>query len=494
VNAEIRRVAFVALALIGLLIVGSTYWQTWAAGDLAARQDNAIMRVAQFKIKRGLIRAANGTVLAANRRQRAGGQTFYLRRYPQRVLASNVVGYSTQGRSRAGLERSLNDYLTGSNSNLHTVLRTKLDQLTGKTVKGNSVVLTIVPELQRVAQRALAGNCGAAVAMNPSTGAILAMATSPTYDPNVVEHNFGKILRRRAPCSPAAPLVNRATAGLYAPGSSFKLVTATAAIDSGAVTPQTTFYDRGFCTEYGKPVYNFADQSGPEQFGTVTFADALKHSINAVFCDVGKKIGALRILEYGRRFGMYRPPGLETPLDEQRPSGLYDKGKLYYPEHEYQVDPGRLAFGQERLGVTPMQMAMVVSAIANGGVLMKPFVVRAIVAPGGKVIVRHEPKEVGRVMKPSTAVALTAMMVGVVEGGTGTAAQLPGIQVAGKTGTAETGVSHRNTTWFVAFAPAVHARIAVAVALENQTGTGGLTAAPIARQLMATALRHGIAP
>jgi peptidoglycan glycosyltransferase len=493
-NAEIRRVAFVALALIALLVVGSTYWQTWAAGDLAARQDNAIKRVAQFKIKRGLIRAADGTVLAANRRQRAGGQTFYLRRYPRHMLAANIVGYSTQGRSRAGVERSLNDYLTGSNANLHTILRTKLDELTGKTVKGNSIVLTIVPELQRVAQRALDGNCGAAVALEPSTGRVLAMATSPTYDPNLVEHNFGKILRRRAACTPAAPLVNRATVGLYAPGSSFKLVTAAAAMDSGAVTPDTTFVDPGYCIEYNKRVYNFADQSGPERFGTVTFADALKHSINAVFCEVGKKIGALKILEYGRRFGMYRPPGLETPLGEQRPSGLYNKGKLFYPEHEYQVDPGRLAFGQERLGVTPMQMAMIVSAIANGGVLMKPHLVRAVVAPGGKVIVRHEPKEIGRVMKPSTAAALTAMMVGVVEGGTGTAAQLPGVQVAGKTGTAETGVSHRNTTWFVAFAPAAHARIAVAVALENQTGTGGLTAAPIARQILETALRRGNAP
>ena len=493
-NAEIRKVAFVALSLVGALVVGTTYWQAWGAGGLSARQDNAIKRVAQFKIKRGLIYAADGSVLAANRKRRTAGETFYFRHYPQRSLASNVVGYSTQARSRAGLERSLNDYLTGSNGNLHTVLRTKLDALTGKTVVGNSVVLTIDPQIQRAAQRALGSNCGAAVALEPSTGRVLAMATSPGYDPNVVEHKFGSIVTRKAACSAAAPLLNRAVAGLYAPGSTFKLVAAAAALDTGAVRPDTTFVDRGYCIEYGKPVYNFADQSGPERFGTVTFAQALQHSINAVFCEVGKSLGGLKILDYGRRFGMYSESGLETPRDEQRLSGLYRRGRLFSPKHDYEVDPGRLAFGQERLGVTPLQMAMVTATIANGGVLMRPYVVELIETPGGKVLVRHEPKEVGRVMKRSTANALTDMMVFVVTAGTGTAAQIAGVDVAGKTGTAETGAAGRNTTWFVAFAPAKRARVAVAVALENQTGTGGATAAPIAREIMTTALQRGLTP
>jgi peptidoglycan glycosyltransferase len=494
VNAEIRRVAFVGLVLIGALVVGTTYWQAWAAGDLSARQDNAIKRVAQFRVKRGLIYASDGSLLAANRKRRTDGQTFYFRRYPQRSLASNVVGYSTQARSRAGLEHSLNDYLTGSNGNLHTVLGTKLDELTGKTVVGNSVVLTIDPELQLVAQRALGSNCGAAVALEPSTGRVLAMATSPGYDPNVVERKFGSIVTRKAACSPAAPLLNRAAAGLYAPGSTFKLVTAAAALDTGAVRPDTTFVDRGYCVEYGKPVYNFADQSGPEQFGTVTFAQALQHSINAVFCEVGKSLGALKILDYGRRFGMYSDSGLETPVDEQRLSGLYQRGKLFFPKHDYQVDPGRLAFGQERLGVTPLQMAMITATIANGGLLMQPYVVELIQSPGQKVLVRHEPKEIGRVMKRSTAATLTDMMVSVVTAGTGTAGQISGVDVAGKTGTAETGIAGRNTTWFVAFAPALGSRVAVAVVLENQTGTGGTTAAPIAREIMTTALQRGPTP
>jgi peptidoglycan glycosyltransferase len=490
-NAEIRRVAFVALTLVGALVIGTTYWQAWAAGDLAARQDNAIKSVAQFKIKRGRIVAADGTVLAANRTRKVDGQTFYFRRYPQGNLASNVVGYSTQARSRAGLERALNDYLTGSNGSLRTVLGSKLDALAGKTIVGNNVVLTIDRQLQRAAQRALAGNCGAAVALEPATGRVLAIATSPGYDANQVERNYGQILRRPAGCSPAARLLNRATAGLYAPGSTFKLVTAVAALDSGKVTPDTSFSDPGYCTEYGKPVYNY-DTDSP--FGRVSFHQALQYSINSVFCNVGKQLGGLAILEYARRFGMYADPGLETPSNEQRPSGLYERGRLFYPKQDFQVDPGRLAFGQERLGITPLQMAMVAAAIANDGVLMQPYLVQLIRSPGGKVVVRPEPKEVGRVMKPSTAQALTEMMVSAVSAGTGTAAQISGVEVAGKTGTAETGVAGRNTTWFVAFAPAKDAQIAVAVALENQSGTGGSTAAPIAREILTTALAKEPSP
>jgi peptidoglycan glycosyltransferase len=491
VNAEIRRVAFVALLLLGALVVGTTYWQAWAAGDLAARQDNAIKRVAQFKIKRGLIHAADGTVLAANVRKNVNSETYYFRRYPRKQLAADVVGYSTQGRSRAGLERSLNDYLTGSNANLRTVVRTTLDRLTGKTIVGNSLVLTIDPEIQRAAQRALGTNCGAAVAIEPSTGRVLALATSPTYDPNLIESNYDRITKRKANCSDAAPLFNRATAGLYAPGSTFKVVTAAAALDSGKVHPDTTFYDPGYCVEYGKSVNNY-DTSRP--FGTVTFAQALQYSINSVFCNVGKELGGRALVDYMTRFGFYSSPGLETPDTEQRVSGLYEKGKPFRPKKDFQVDPGRLAFGQERLAITPLQMAMVVSAVANNGVLMKPYLVQKVLTPGGKVLKETKPKEIGRVMKRSTAQALEEMMTLVVQAGTGTAARITGVDVAGKTGTAETGVPGRNTTWFVAFAPARKSKIAVSVALENQTGTGGTTAAPVAREIMTTALRSTPTP
>jgi peptidoglycan glycosyltransferase len=490
-NKQIGRVTIVALVLLAALGVGTTYWQAWAVGGLAARQDNAIQRVAQFHIRRGLIYAADGELLAARRAVKVKGQTFYFRRYPNGKLAAQVVGYSTQSRSRAGLERSENDYLTASNSHLNTVVRRTLDSLKGVTVTGNNLWLTIRPKAQRVALDALGDNCGAAVAIEPSTGRVLVMASSPTYDPNLVEGHFAQIQRsaRNANCKPPAPLVNRATDGLYTPGSTFKVVTAAAALDSGLYNANSEFDDRGYCIEYGKKVSNFADQSGPEVFGHVDFTTALEHSINAVFCEVGKRLGPLRLLDYAKKFGFYQEPPLETPSSERIASGLYDHGKLFRPHDPNQVDPGRFAFGQERLQVTPLQMAMVVAGIANGGTVMRPYVVDKITAPGGSTVFTTHPHAFSRAVSPETASTLTQMMEKVVESGTGTSAQIPGVAVAGKTGTAETGVSHVNTTSFIAFAPADHPRVAVAVYLENQHGVGGQTAAPIAKQIIEALLR-----
>jgi peptidoglycan glycosyltransferase len=490
-NRQITGIAVVALALLAALVVGTTYWQTWAVAGLEDRQDNAIQRVAQFTVRRGLVYAADGTLLAARRAVKTNGQTYYFRRYPAGDLAAQVVGYSTQSRSRAGLERALNDYLTASNSHLNTVLRRTLDKLKGATVTGNNLVLTIRPDAQRAALEALGTNCGAAVALEPSTGRVLVMASSPSYDPNLVEGRFGAIARRATGynCSPPAPLLNRATDGLFTPGSTFKVLTAAAALDTGAFTPESSFVDPGYCIEYGKKVSNFADQSGPEVFGRVTFATALEHSINAVFCEIGKKLGPLTVLDYARRFGFYADPPLETPSAERAPSGLYDHGRLFRPRDPNQVDPGRLAFGQERMQVTPLQMAMVVAGIANGGTVMQPYVVEKITAPDGGTISRTRPKVLSRAVKPETAAELTSMMEAVVRSGTGTAAQISGVRVGGKTGTAETGVPGLNTTSFVAFAPADAPKVAVAVFLENQRGVGGRTAAPIAKTIMEALLR-----
>ena len=264
-NRQIARLALVAVGLVTALIVGTTYWQTWASASLADRQDNEIQRVAQFSIKRGLIRASDGTILASNRIKKVAGQKLYLRRYPQGSLFSHLVGYSTQSRSRAGLESSLNDYLTGSNSNLGTVLKTTLDKIRGATIKGNDVWLTIKPGAQRVAMQQLAGKCGSVVALDPRNGKLLVMASRPTYDPNLVEGDFGRINNIRAACRPAAPLLNRATDGLYTPGSTFKVITSAAALDSGKYTIDSRFFDKGYCIEYGKQVQNFGDQSGPER-------------------------------------------------------------------------------------------------------------------------------------------------------------------------------------------------------------------------------------
>jgi penicillin-binding protein A len=442
-----------------------------------------------------LIYAADGTLLAARRAAKVDGQTYYFRRYPANGLAAQVVGYSTQSRSRAGLERSMNDYLTASNAHLNTVLRRTFDRLKGTTITGNNLVLTIRPKAQEAALKALDGNCGAAVALEPATGRVLVMASSPSYDPNLVEGHFGAIARRArgVNCSPPAPLLNRATDGLYTPGSTCKVITAAAALDTGAFKPDSTFDDPGYCIEYGKKVSNFADQSGPEVFGRVSFVSALEHSINAVFCEIGKKLGPLTVLDYARRFGFYSDPPLETPSNERAPSGLYDHGRLFLPHDPNQVDPGRLAFGQERMQVTPLQMAMVTAGIANGGVVMRPYVVEKITEPGlhGSTVSRTQPHKLSRAVSPETAAQLTQMMQGVVQSGTGTAAQIPGVSVAGKTGTAETGVPGLNTTSFIAFAPAESPKVAVAVILEQQHGVGGRTAAPIAKTIMEALLRSG---
>jgi penicillin-binding protein A len=487
VNRQITRVAVVGMVLLASLIVGTTYWQAWASSGLADRQDNSIQRVAEFTVKRGKIYAADGkTVLADNYRRKVGGQTLYFRKYPQRGLASHIVGYSTQVRSRAGLEESENDFLTGSNTNLSTVLDTTLSKLKGETIEGNDLHLTLRPEAQRVALNALGGKCGAAVALDIRTGRVLVSVSSPTYDPNLIENHFKLAARPRFGC---APLFNRAESGLYIPGSAFKVVTASAALDSGKFNVNSTFYDPGFCTEYGKPVFNFADQSGPEQFGRVTFTQALQHSINAVFCNIGKTIGATTILEHAKHFGFYSVPPLETPVNERAISGLYDKGRLFFPKNDFQVDPGRLAFGQERMQVTPLQMAMIAGTIANGGVVMRPYVVERVVAPDGSTVVRTKPDALGRAVSAQHAAEVGQMMQAVVEGGTGTAAQIPGVSVAGKTGTAETGENHVNTTWFIAYAPADKPRVAVAVVVERQHATGGEVAAPIAKQIMEAVIR-----
>ncbi len=490
-NKQITRLAVGALVLLGALIVGTTYWQTFAVAGLADRQDNALARVAQFTVDRGRIYTARGHVpLAVNEKRKVDGQTYYFRKYPNGYLAPHVVGYSTQSRSRAGIERSQNDYLTGANGNFSSVTQRELDKLKGVTLKGNDLLLTLSPRAQQTAVRQLAGQCGGAVAIEPQTGRILALASSPTYNPNAIEKSFSAITKiRTRGCRFAAPLLDRATQGLYPPGSTFKVVTAAAALDSGAYKPTSEFDDPGYCEEYGKRVSNAGNPESPESFGRVTLATGLQHSINSVFCNIGKQIGAGKILEYAKRFGFYATPDLELPADAQSPSGLYRKHKLFAPRHpEYQVDPGRLAFGQEAMIASPIQMAMVAATVANHGVLMQPHLLQEVVSPDGKIVHKVKPEKVRRVISRRTANELTQMMRSVVTGGTATNLASSGIDLAGKTGTAETGVNGKYDTWFIAFAPANDPKVAVAVALENQTGFGATTAGPIAKAIVQAVL------
>jgi peptidoglycan glycosyltransferase len=486
-NGAISRLAVFALALIGALILATTYWQAWAAPGLADRRENAIQRVAQFTIERGKIYAGDGrTLFATNKARKVNGQTLYFRRYPTGGLAAHVVGYSTQVRSRAGLEQSMNDFLTGSNANLTTVVDTGVDKLLGRHVVGNDVVTTLDVRAQQVALRALGDNCGSVVAIEPTTGRVIVMANRPTYDPNLVEGRYNEIGRIRANCPVPAPLLNRATAGSFVPGSTFKVVTASAALESGRYTMETRKTDPGYCIEYGKHVNNY-DTTRP--FGSITLFQAIQYSVNSFFCEIGKELGPGPIIQEMKDYGFYSLPPLETPADERRISGLYHNGRLFEPQSAADVDPGRLAFGQTELQVTPQQMAMVAAAVANRGVLMEPYVVDRILSPKGKVVTRTRQHVLGRTLSPHNAQVLSLAMEAVVRAGTGVAAQIPGVRVAGKTGTAETGRAGRNQTAFIAFAPVGAPKVAIAVMLENQTGVGGTTAAPIAKQVMQAILQ-----
>lgn len=488
-NKQISRIAIFALLLLATLVVATTYWQSWEAPTLAAKQDNAIQRVAQFTIRRGLIYASDGkTVLAANTAKKAGDQTLYFRRYPTHGLASQVIGYSTQGRSRAGIEREENAYLTASNANLGTIFQKIADSVKGTTVKGNNLVLNLRVNAQKIAESDLRGKCGAAVVMNPKTGQVYVMASSPGYDPNKIESSTGyaSILHSPQACpGSSSPLWDRATEGLYAPGSTFKTVTAAAGLDAGVYNLNSRFNDPGYCTEYGQKISNALNpEGGAEAYGNVDLLQAYQHSINAVFCNIGQKLGAAAIVSKMKDFGFYSKPPIELPSGEVAVSGEYSPRHTPFTD-PHLMDPGRLAFGQDKLGVTPLQMALVASAVANNGTIMTPHLVDKVTSPGGGTVVKIKPSVWKHAMKPSSAAALNQMMQAVVSGGTGTSAQIPGVKVAGKTGTAETGLNHVYDAWFIFFAPADNPQVAGAVVVEHAlNGFGGSVSAPIAKDLM----------
>jgi penicillin-binding protein A len=312
------------------------------------------------------------------------------------------------------------------------------------------------------------------------------MVSVPEYDPNQVPSRFGQIER-----DPNQPLLNRTTQELYPPGSTFKVVTAAAALDSGKVAPTTVIDGSSPKTISGVPLEN----AGGQSFGPLSFTDALTNSVNTVFAQVGERIGRDTLVEYMKRFGFYQDPELDYPGFQMVPSGILN-GNGDYVEGGFDV--GRVAIGQGGLEgeirASPLQMALVAAAIGNRGRLMKPALTDRILRKDGRVKERIEPDLQSQVVKPETAEQLGQMMSRVVEEGTGTAAALAGITVAGKTGTAEVGANREFTQpWFIAFAPVENPRMAVAVTVERQPpgSAGGTVAAPIARSVLEELLGGG---
>jgi penicillin-binding protein A len=477
-NRPILRLYGLVVVLFALLVGFTSRWTIFEASSLRENALNKRSLLEQQRIDRGRIVAADGSVLARDVRTREGT---YTRTYPSGEEFAHAIGYSYVNLGQAGLERFRNGPLSGrSDSELQSIL----NQLQGRRKQGDEVVSTLDPSAQRVAQTALAGHSGAVVALEPRTGALTVMASTPGYDPNALRSSstYAKLAGEEQ----GTPLVNRATQFGYAPGSTFKVVTATAAIDSGQFTPSSTVSGRNNVVVSGVPLQN--DEG--ENFGPLTLTRALTKSVNTVWAQVAEKLGKPTMARYMQRFGFDRKPKLDYPPEQMSSSGEYYRGHLISPLSP-RVDVGRMGIGQDKLQVVPLQMAEVAAAVANGGRLMRPHMTARIVDPDGRTVERIAPHVQSVVMKPSTAAAVRSMMEAVVNEGTGTPAQIAGVQVAGKTGTAETQVGAAlNNVWFIAFAPAANPRVAIAVTLKGVPGQGAAFAAPVAKQVM-EALLHG---
>jgi peptidoglycan glycosyltransferase len=476
VNRPILRVYGLVVLLFALLIVFTTRWTVLEAKGLRDNPKNRRTLLEAQRIPRGQIRAADGTLLAAVTHKADGT---YVRRYPAAAqLFAHAVGYSFLQVGQAGLEKSRNDELSGNRNDVSTIL----DQLQGKRQTGDEVDTTLDPKAQRAAVSALAGRAGSVVALDPRTGAVKVMASTPGYDPNAL--GSAATYSRLANDAARKPLVNRATQFGYAPGSTFKVVTATAAIDTGRFTPSSQVNGRNDVPISGVPLQN--DQN--ETFGSIDLTTALAKSVNTAWAQVAERLGKTTLRRYMERFGFDHKPQLDYPATQMSASGEYLRGNLLAPTSA-RVDVGRMGIGQDKLSVTPLQMAEVAAAVANGGTLMRPHLTARVRDRDGRTVETITPRVQSRVMRPSTAQAVNQMMQAVVTSGTGTPAQIPGMKVAGKTGTAETQVGAKiNNVWFIAFAPADKPRVAVAVTVANAPGFGAEFAAPIAKTVMQAVL------
>jgi peptidoglycan glycosyltransferase len=452
-NAPIYRLFALFVVLFAVLIGFTSRWAVFGAKRLQDNPRNARVVLEQQQVKRGVIRADDGTVLAGSVPL---SENRYGRRYPTGDLFGQPVGWDDVQLGRGGLERFYNDQLTGATNEFAGII----DSLSKKTKVGNDLDTTLDPKAQKAAFDALNGRKGAVVAMDVKTGAVRVLAGNPPFDP----------------AKPAKNQFITATQGLYPPGSTFKTVTATAALDTGKYQPNSRVSGKNGKVISGTPLKNF----GGEDFGDVDLTFALTHSINTVWAEVGVKVGRSAMADYMNRFGFGAKPPMDFPREQMSTSGSYRKGRVISETSRF-VDVGRTAIGQALLLVTPLQMASVAQTIGNGGVRMEPRLVKQVVDPDGRTVETPLPKEAERVMSADTAAKLTAMMKQVVKEGTGTAAALQGVEVAGKTGTAEIDINAGiNDLWFIGFTPSV----AVAVVLDHLQGQGGTVAAPVAKQVL----------
>ncbi len=482
-NAPLRRLGILVGILFLTLMASSTYIQAVDKGSLDARPGNARTLYKQFGRDRGPLLVAGDAVAQSVPSNDAYG---YLRTYPGGAMYSHVTGYYSIIYGATGMEDAVNGYLAGTADQLFT--RRLRDLLTGTQNGGAAVELTINPRAQKAAYRGLGDQRGAAVALDPRTGAVLALVSTPGFDPALLAgHNGARVIanRKKLLAEPSQPLENRAIAGgEYPPGSTFKLVVAAAALSDGRWTP-TSELDGPAQLDLPQTTAALPNDNGRAcgANNKVTMDRALAISCNTAFASLGMKLGENAIAQQAAAFGFGQR--IQIPLTVS-PS--------VFPTDLTTAQVAQSSIGQFDVRATPLQMAMVTAAIANGGVLMHPQLVKSVRSINTlDVISSPAPQKLSQPVSATVADQLKTMMEHVVSSGTGTTAQLPGITVGGKTGTAQTSQDVPPTVWFTAFGQKGDQSVAVAVVVEDggdvgAGATGGRVAAPIARSMIKAVL------
>jgi penicillin-binding protein A len=482
-NGTLKRVAVACLLMFGLLMANVTYLSTVKADDLRSDSRNPRAFFARYAVDRGWITADDGKVTLAKTADTGDSTYRFERRYPKGKPFAQVVGYFAP-ESASGIEAAEGRYLDGSHPDL--VVRRAIDMISGKPAKGASVDLTLNTKAQEIAYKDLAntGKRGAVVALNPKTGAVLTMVSVPSYDPNPlavankadVNKAYNKLDK-----DDNKPLLNRAIDLTFPPGSTFKTVTSAAFFTDDSSRNANTVVPAPDLLPLPGTTISLPNYHGESCGGQATMLAAYTISCNTPFAKIGMDLGYGKLKEQAAKFGIGSP--LEIPLPVHASDIGPDEGKAALAQ---------TSIGQRNNQMTPLQMAMVAAGIANRGTVMKPYLVNKIVGPDGSEIDTTKPEELSEAVSPEVAGQLTTMMTNVVQHGTGTAAQLPGITVAGKTGTAETAPGKPSHAWFISFAPANDPKVAVAVFVESGSAgndaTGGAIAAPIAHDVMQAVL------
>ena len=484
-NRPVRRVALAMLVLFGLLIANANYVQVFEGDKLRSDPGNTRVLLDEYERQRGTL-VVEGAPIAES--VKTDDKLKYLRRYPGKAAYAPVTGFYSLIYGATGMEQADNGFLSGSDNRLFTSRLSAL--LTGRDPVGGNVVLTLNRKAQQAAVAGLGDRRGAVVAPDPATGAILAMASSPSYDPNLVSSHDPRSIRaeyNKLAAQDSDPLINRAVNERYPPGSAFKVVVAAAALANGR-TPDTMLDCPTTYTPPGttRGLKNFG---GETCGGTtkVTMQTALTQSYNTAFAKLGVDLGEAAVRQAATDFGIGTGQPLETPL-RVSPSSIGD-----IPDAPALAQS---SIGQRDVALTPLQAAEIAAAVSNDGVLMTPYLVSELQAPDLSVLDRTKPEQLSTAVSPQIAAQLTQMMRNVVDNGTGRSARIPGVEVAGKTGTAENAPDAPPHAWFIGFAKNAGKQVAVSVIIENggnsgSETTGGEAAAPVAKDVMQAIVGSG---